>query len=648
MPADPSPPNAPARSRSGSHPLDPVSAEEIAAATEVVRGSQDDKGLRFVTVTLREPDKERLAADIDQERSPDRLIEVVALAPDAERAYQVVVALPEGEVLSREDLGDLQPAMIAEEVEAVERLVKEHPDFRTAVRRRGIDDIDLISIDPLPAGSWGDHDHEGRRLARAFTLLRSEVGGNPYARPVEGVTALVDLHRREVLSVDDHGEVPIPSGPGEFRAERLQRQRNDIRPLEIDQPEGPSFEVDGWHVEWQKWQFRIGWTAREGLVLHTVGYEDQGRLRSILHRGSFTEMAVPYGDPSPGRYLHCPFDIGENLVGAVANSLELGCDCLGLIRYFDVVVCDADGSPTVIPNAICLHEEDYGTLWRHHDARSGDTEIRRSRRLSVSFTATLGNYDYGFYWYLYQDGSIEVEVKATGIVAVAAVGPGETPEHGQLVAPGVNGMIHQHLFNARLDFDLDGESNSVYELSAESVPVGPANPHGNAFRPLRRRIEREGESPQLVDPLVARSWLVLNENVRNGVGEPVGFRLIPGENVLPLASADSAIARRAAFAYKHFWATRFRPDERYASGDFPNQHPGGAGLPEFVAKDRSLVNEDIVVWYSFGLHHLPRPEDWPVMPTAHIGFKLKPFGFFDSNPALDVPPSEVGSSKACH
>ena len=228
--------------------------------------------------------------------------------------------------------------------------------------------------------------------------------------------------------------------------------RDDLKPLEIIQPEGPSFTVDGNLIRWQKWSFRVGFTAREGLVLHTVGYDG----RPILHRASFCEMAVPYGDPSPNRYIQGPFDIGENHIGTLANALELGCDCLGEIRYLDAWVVNSKGEPVRMPNAICMHEEDFGLLWKHWDFRNGDTEVRRSRRFVISFISTVGNYDYGFYWYLYQDGTIEAEVKATGIMSTAAVPPGETPRHGTLVDEGLNAMIHQHFFNARLDLDVDG------------------------------------------------------------------------------------------------------------------------------------------------------------------------------------------------
>jgi primary-amine oxidase len=622
------------------HPLDPLSAEEIAAAVALVRARQPGR-LRFVSVALAEPPKEDVLAWTAGTRLARRA-EVVVLAPDEETAYAGVVDLDAGAVAAWERLDGLQPAMVPEEYADIERLLRQHPEFRAALARRGIHDLDLVCVDPLPAGAWGDHGYPGRRLCRALAWMRPYPDGNNYARPIEGVVGLVDLHRGEVLEVADHGAVPLPPGVGEYRAAG-RMLRDDVKPIEITQPEGPSFSVEGNLVRWQRWSFRIGFTAREGLVLHQLGYEDGGRVRSILYRASYSEMAVPYGDPSPARYVHCPFDIGENLVGTLANSLELGCDCVGEIRYLDAAVCNAAGDAVVIRNAICLHEEDAGILWKHWDFRTGHTEVRRSRRLVISSISTIGNYEYGFFWHLYQDGTIESEVKATGIVTTAAVAPGETPAYGQLVAEGLNGMIHQHFFNVRLDLDVDGHRNAVYEVHTESAE----SKHGNAFGPVRTLLRTEDESPALVDPLAGRTWLVVNPDARNGVGEPVGYRLVPGENVVPFATPGSPFARRAGFAYHHVWVTPYEPAERYAAGDYPNQSGGDEGLPAWVRQGRSIAGEDVVLWYTFGLHHLPRPEDWPVMPVHRLGFMLKPFGFFDENPALDVPPSHPVHAHGC-
>ncbi len=415
--------------------------------------------------------------------------------------------------------------------------------------------------------------------------------------------------------------------------------RDDLRPLEIVQPQGPSFTVDGWQVGWQRWRFRIGFTAREGLVLHQLRYQDGGRERPILYRASYGELIVPYGDPGPDGYRKAAFDIGEYGLGALTNSLSLGCDCLGEIRYFDVDLCDEHGRSYTIENAICMHEEDFGILWKHYDAPTGHVEVRRSRRLVVSFIVTAANYEYAFYWYLYQDGSIEAEVKATGIVITQAAGEHGANEHGVLIAPGLLAPHHQHFFCVRLDMQVDGATNTVAEVETESVPPGPDNPHGNAFRVIATPLASESQARRMIDPLHGRYWTIANSRSRNALGDPVAYKLVPGANVLPFAHPDSDVMRRGAFMGAHLWVTRYDPRERFPAGEYPNQHPGGAGLPAYQRANRPLLGEDVVVWYTFGSHHISRPEDWPVMPVERLGFALRPVGFFDRNPALDVPAS---------
>ncbi|MGH3585490.1 MAG: primary-amine oxidase, partial [Pseudonocardia sp.] len=410
------------------------------------------------------------------------------------------------------------------------------------------------------------------------------------------------------------------------------------------QPEGPSFTLTdgaggpGNLLEWENWSLQIGFDAREGLVLHRVGFRDRDRggvVRPILDRASISEMVVPYGDPSPVRSWQNYFDTGEYLVGRNANALERGCDCVGDIVYLDAVISDETGRPRTLPNAVCLHEEDTGILWKHTDLWAGSAETRRNRRMVISFFTTVGNYDYGFYWYLHLDGTIECEVKATGVVFTSAH-TGDTPYAAQ-VAPGLGAPYHQHLFSARLDVALDGQCNRVEEVESVRVPMGEGNPRGNAFTRSRTVLGTEAGARRLADPLTGRTWLVTNPGSINRVGEPVGYTLHPEGLPVLLADDGASITRRAGFATRHLWVTRYDPQERYAAGDLVNQHPGGAGLPAYAAQDRGIDDAQIVVWHTFGLTHHPRPEDWPIMPVDRTGFRLRPTGFFDRNPTLDVP-----------
>ncbi len=628
-----------AASRAVSHPLDPLTSEEIAGAAAILRAQRRlGPRVRFETIVLQEPSKD-VVLNYEPGGAISRNAFVVILDNEDGSTYEAVVSLNEGQVTSWQHVPGVQPRIMLDEFFECEAAVRADPEFLAALAKRGITDPSLVMVDPWSAGYYGYPDEEGRRLALTRNFLRSSPTDNGYARPIEGLSALVDLNSMEVMRVDDYGIIPLPPKAGNYAAEFVEEFRKDLKPLEISQPEGPSFTVDGHGVTWQKWHLRIGFTPREGLVLHTVGYEDQGRVRPVLYRAALSDMVVPYGDPGKDHYRKNAFDAGEYGIGSLTNSLMLGCDCLGEIYYFDATLNDGRGGAFSIPNAVCMHEEDYGILWKHTDWRTGHVEVRRSRRLVISSIATVGNYEYGFFWYFYQDGTVQLEIKLTGIINTAGIPAGETPRYGTIVAPQLNAHIHQHFFNFRLDMSVDGEANTVYEVNTVAEPPGTENPHANAFYAEATPLRTELAAQRVIDPMKGRYWVVSNPAVKNALGQPVGYKLMPGENVLPFAHPDASIIKRAGFMTKHLWVTPYAPDELSATGPYPNQHPGGAGLPEYTKNDRSVENTDLVLWYTLGYHHVPRPEDWPISPVAYCGFSLKPVGFFDTNPVLDVPPS---------
>lgn len=623
------------------HPLEPLTGSEVEAAIEIVKAdARGTDACRFVGVTLHEPPKETLLNGPAGNDVPREAF--VILLDNAERqCIEVVVSLSESSVSSWRARKGVQPAIMLDEFVDCENTVKQSPEFVEALRKRGVDDVDLVMVDPWSFGSYGveTEDDDGRRLSRALAWVRSEPTDNGYARPLEGVVVIVDLNLMEVLRVEDYGVVPLPPEPGNWSRRYITDTRTDLKALEVVQEQGPSFTVEGHEISWQKWRFRIGFTPREGLVLHSVRYEDDGRMRPILYRASVCDMVVPYGDPSESSYRKNAFDIGEYGIGQLANPLTLGCDCLGHIKYFNAHMTDSRGKLWTIQNAVCLHEEDDGILWKHTDWRTGEVEVRRSRRLSVSFIATVGNYEYAIYWNFYQDGSLQLEIKLTGVANTTSLHPGQKPKHGTEVAPQLNAPFHQHIFNARLDMQVDGSDNAVYEINSKRLPRGESNPYGNAFVAEERLLEDERGAQGVCNLGASRYWKIVNRSVKNRLGNPVGYRLVPGENCLPFAYDDAAVIQRAGFLTKHLWVTPYRRDERYAAGDYPNQRAGGDGLPVWTASNRPVADTDLVVWYTFGHTHIPRPEDWPVMPVHKIGFMLRPDGFFDRNPSMDLPPA---------
>ncbi|EPS66989.1 hypothetical protein M569_07787, partial [Genlisea aurea] len=490
------------------HPLDLLSAAEISVAVRTVRAAgatpEVRDSMRFIEVVLLEPEKNVVAlADayffppfqpsllprtrggpVIPSKLPARRARLVVYNKKSNETSVWIVELSEvhattrgghhrGKVISSTVVPDVQPPMDAVEYAECEAVVKEFPPFIEAMKKRGVDDMDMVMVDPWCVGYHSEADSPSRRLAKPLVFCRTESDSpleNGYARPVEGIHVLVDMQNMVVIEFEDRKFVPLPPvdplrnyTAGESRGGV---DRSDVKPLQILQPEGPSFRIRDHYVEWQKWNFRIGFTPREGLVIHSVAYIDGSRgRRPIAHRLSFVEMVVPYGDPNDPHYRKNAFDAGEDGLGKNAHSLKKGCDCLGFIKYFDAHFTNFTGGVDTIENCVCLHEEDYGILWKHQDWRTGMAEVRRSRRLTVSFICTVANYEYGFYWHFYQakDGKIEAEVKLTGILSLGALQPGESRKYGTTIAPGLYAPVHQHFFVARMDMSVDckpGESHN--------------------------------------------------------------------------------------------------------------------------------------------------------------------------------------------
>jgi len=629
------------------HPLDPLTAGEFRQVAQILRRERGvSEGWRFASVELREPDKDAVHAFRPGEPFGREALAVCWNREDGQ-AFRALVSLTDDTVTTWEHLPGQHPNMTVDEWHECDEMLRADPRVVDALARRGITDLDRVLIDVWAYGAAVVPErYRGLRAGWADVWYRQSEFGNPYAHPVHGLHPIVDLNRMELLELEDgvHGPGAAqaafdePDVRGEYLPALTGMPPRGVKPLHITQPQGVSFTLDGNLLSWQNWRLRLGFNYREGLVLHTVGYDDGGRIRPVAHRLSFAEMVVPYRDPTTDHYRRTAFDIGEWGLGFMTTSLELGCDCLGEIRYVDAVVHDSRGEPRTIPDAICIHEEDNAVLWKHVDHVHG-AEVRRARRLVVSVHVTVANYEYLVYWRFYQDGSIECEVRATGVMVTTHFEDGRQPPYGTLVDERTYAPFHQHFIVARLDLDVDGPANTVHASESEALPVSDDNPHGLALVVRNTALRTESDGKQDYDWSTQRSWKVVNDSVTNSLGTPVGYKLVPTASFPPLLDRSSPVFRRAQAIGHTLWVTPYERDERWPCGEFPNLSAEDSGLPVWTAADRSIEDVDVVLWYVFGIHHVTRPEDWPVMPVDTVAFWLKPFGFFARNPALDLAPS---------
>ncbi|KAI4763829.1 putative copper amine oxidase [Aureobasidium sp. EXF-3400] len=663
-----------------SHPLSILSIAETNLAREIVLAHHDKEVIDFREIFLQEPTKGELVKYLQLEHSgrlspssprPARLAKCQydVIGQDRIPSYhESVVDIGSRQRIKHEVIGkEHQAALTLKEFDVLVNVCKADPKFQQAIAELNIPDYYEIIIEPWPYGGLDEED-ESRRYFQGLIFAQDTRNGNAdsnfYAFPLPLIPVL-DIHKKEICRIDKlatggkndsltgktHNERILDHcTTAEYVPELLpQGLRKDLKTLNVLQPEGPSFKVtDESLVEWQKWRFRVSFNPREGAVIHDVHYDG----RSVAYRLSVSEMTVPYADARPPFQRKQAFDFGDGGAGNCANNLSLGCDCLGVIKYFDAVIVDDEGKGKVHPNVICLHEQDEGIGWKHTNWRTGRAVVTRSRVLVIQFIITLANYEYVFAYKFDQSGGIDIETRATGIVSCVNIDPGKTSNYGNVVNPGVLAQNHQHIFAFRIDPAIDGHNNTVITEESHAVPMNATtNPRGNYYEVRKTALEKA--TWQDAEPRLNRVFKIVNEKIKNPIsGNSVGYKLVPPATQLLLADPASVQAQRAQFAQHHLWVTKYKDDELFAGGRFTMQSRREVdGVADAVARGDNTRDTDVVVWSVFGLTHNPRVEDWPVMPCEIHQVHLRPADFFTANPSIDVPPSSNKASvevpKAC-
>jgi primary-amine oxidase len=612
--------------------FEPLSAREMLVARDLFLVAPAIKGheVQFADLRLLEPEKNATAVSAEQ-----RQAQAVLYDRTRNRTFSATADLDRRKLLVWKDDGLAQPLMVNRDYEIAYRALDNYPAWQLALKRRGVKDLKAVHVEPWAPGPPPGLKPTGKRLMKMLAYVRGDAR-NPYARPLEGLVATIDLVSHKVVQLEDKDLGPIPPDPGDYPAKTVM----PLPPLQVTQPAGVGFELKGHSVQWQHWRFSYSFQPREGLVLHRIGWQDGSRLRTILYRASLAEMSVPYGDPDPTWSWRAAFDVGEYGLGFQTCSLHPGQDVPDYASLFSETIPRQDGTPNQIKNAVAIYERDGGILWRHWDYERDETVSRRARDLVVCTMATVGNYDYLIQYVFQQDGGIHMEVDLTGIMLARSTerpreGNHEMGETSHVVAPYLAAVNHQHYMCFRLNFDIDGAGdNEVLEGQTESTP----SPDGNAFSMSERPLKTETQAERDISPFTHRVWRVVNPDHRNSSNWMSGYMIVPGETAIPFSLPSNRSHKLAAFTQHTLWVTRYHPDERFPAGEFPNLNPEPHGLPDYVANNESILHTDVVVWYTIGVTHIPRPEDWPITPTHKASFDLIPVGFFDRNPALDVQP----------
>lgn len=648
------------------HPLDPATTDELKAAVELVRG-EFDPGVKlfFYAAALREPPKNEMRPFLQAERSgkfmspPDREIYVIVGIEKTPRNFEVVVDLTSKNVASFVELPrtSLPPLVPSEITKAIE--ITMASDLVKAEIEGLQMPLDQVFAEPWDYGRDAENEHD--RKSQVFMYARNpetnHPESNPYAFPLDFLVIL-DLTKGEVERIlhlplgvkatdvnatNGVRKLGKPVEPEYVHELQSQKMRTSVKPLQVVQPEGPGFDISGNLIEWEKWRFRVGFNWREGMVLYDVTFDG----REVLYRMALSEMFVPYGDPRAPLHRKSAFDLGTYGAGYTANNLGLGCDCLGVIKYLDGIMVESDGTAFTSKNVVCIHEVDAGIQWKHTNLSTGKAVVVRKRQLQLQMIITVANYEYAFYYIFDQSGELMFDTLATGILSTTPIDPEGTEKcrFGTLVASGVLAPYHQHVFNLRIDPCIDGDGNSLEVVDSVPMPLGEENPYGIGYVTESHVIKRSGT--EQLDADRGRVFKIINPNKKNPTShEPVAYKLVPIVSQKLLANPSSWHARRSNFGTAPIWVTKYRDNELYPAGNYTNQSDGDDGIRAYVDRDEPVENEDIVVWHTFSFTHNPRPEDFPVMPAETARVSLKPYGFFEYNPTLDVPPSVQSFNKS--
>ena len=619
------------------HPLDGLSAREHWVVYDVLTASgRTDSTTRYLYEGLHEPPKaDVLAWKAGQPFRREATVHVVQNL----RGYEAVVDITGRKLLSWKEVPGRQYMTSRAEADAAEELVLKDPRVRAAIAKRGITDFTHVGCSPANHGYFDLEEERGHRVVHVTCGdERYRVSG--YDSGIHGLVIVVDLTDKKVLRITDTGVQPTTGVAGDHDDEAIGPTRATSNPVMMVQPNGPSFIVNGHEISWQNWKFHFRVDPRRGIVLSNLRYTDGGRDRSIMYQGSLSELFVPYMDPTDPWNYQGYFDLGTYPAsfGGIASSLTPGVECPANGVLFNSMVVTDRGRPRERARTACVFERSAGDVaWRHTRDGGLNNETRVKRDLVLRMYMNAGNYDYLFDWTFQQDGTVKVALGATGMDQVKGItGTGNDEAYGRLIAPRLVGVNHSHFFSFRLDMDVDGPSNSllVDRLQTERLPAG--NPRRSIWKATTTEAQREADAQRMSSMTAPEIWRIVNTGVKGAYGAPVGYE-IEGMGAMTLLSPDDYMQRRAGFTDHTLWVTPFKADELYAAGDYPSVSTAGEGLPQWTKANRGVSNTDVVAWLTLGFHHVPRPEDWPVMPVAWHSFEIRPIGFFSRNPSIDLP-----------
>ncbi|KAH3898920.1 related to copper amine oxidase [Saccharomycodes ludwigii] len=645
------------------HIFDPITDDEIKTTTSLLKDLGGDAKLHFIQVDRLDPPKKQAIEYLNIERYGGSKLPYIPRRTYAYYyknnkmpLYKAIVNVSENHIICNQATpeGTVGP-LLPDDMLDIENVILEHPVIKAEIAKLQLDKVFynhktlgklnyVVVCEPWMYGT--DSPNEKIPLIQAYMYMKLDhPEANHYSIPLK-FSPVFEYLSHKFVRIDY-----LPSGPDEVVIKDTlpykplksveyhpnvvedYKPREGLKPLIVSQPDGASFNIDGNKITWQDWEFRISTNVREGFALYDVFFKG----RSLFYRVALNEMTVPYADGRAPFHRKQAFDLGDCGFGNTANSLALGCHCLGVIKYLDTRRVDREGNPVLIPSTICMHEQDYGILFLHQNYRTGSTVTTRRREFVIQTIATVANYEYIVNLVFDQVGAITVQVRATGILSTMPNDENNVTNFGTIVGPGVTAAFHQHLLSFRFDTRLDGDKNTVvYDDYVPMEENTPMNPYNVGYEAKRTFVEKSGYVDQ--SPFTNRTVKVINESSINPTTlKPVAYKFEMPARQMILASPNSYNVKRAHYGTKQFWVSKYQDDQLYAAGEFTNQSQTDTGLSKWCDGSDSVRNTDTVVWCTLALTHPPSTEQFPLMASDFLQFLVTPASFFDKNPALDIP-----------
>ncbi|KEH32232.1 Primary amine oxidase [Medicago truncatula] len=628
------------------HPLDPLTKEEFLTVQTLVHNKYptSKNTVSFHYIGLDDPEK-------------DAILKWETLKPSVitipRKAF--IIAIINGQ--NHEILIDLRlkrivydnvykgngfPTLTVDEQAIAIELPKKYPPFIASVQKRGLN-LSEVVCSSFTMGWFGEK--ENRRTVRVDCFMK-ESTVNIYVRPITGITMVADLSLMKIVEYHDRDVEAVPTA--ENTDYRVSKQSPPFGPkqhsLASYQPQGPGFQINGHSVSWANWKFHIGFDVRAGIVISLASIYDleKHKSRRVLYKGYISELFVPYQDPTEEFYFKTFFDSGEFGFGLSTVSLIPNRDCPPHAQFIDTYIHSADGTPSLLKNAICVFEQYGNIMWRHTETGIPNEFVEESRtevNLIVRTVVTVGNYDNVLDWEFKASGSIKPAIALSGILEIKGTNIKHKDEikedlHGKLVSANSIGIYHDHFYMYYLDFDIDGVQNSFEKTSLKTVKITDGSSKRKSYWTTETQIAKTESDAKITLGLAPGELAIVNPNKKTIVGNDVGYRLIPAIPAHPLLTEDDYPQIRGAFTNYNVWVTPYNRTEKWAGGLYVDHSRGEDTLAVWTKKNRDIVNKDIVMWHVVGIHHVPAQEDFPIMPLLSTSFELRPTNFFERNPVL--------------